>query len=342
MKGGRRLTVALLLWPHQNVRYFASVQALALKEIALMLAAEPEAGAPRPESLRGLELICFEAPALTEGLLAILRFFSAGYACFKKEGETLRPIEIPQLPYGRDISGVLKYKGKTNEMFTSMMINLAVFSSAFRGRFAQKLEILDPLCGRGTTLFEAARKGYDAAGIEIDKADFSQINLFLPKYLEHNRLKHKIQKGSLTVPGRAAASSVSFEFAQDAKALKIAPERLQFIHGDTLLAASYFGRPRFHALVADLPYGIAHESRDGKGKVALDQMMKKALLAWKKTLLPGAGVALSFNSHTLPLSEARAMLKAAGYEVLAGQEVDGFAHWVEQAILRDIVLARAV
>jgi SAM-dependent methyltransferase len=323
------------------VRYFASVQALALKEMALMLAAEPGASAPRAESLRGLALICFEVPALSEELLAILSLFSAGYACFVREGDALLPIEVPALPYGRDLSGVLKYKGKTNEMFTAMMINLAVFSSAFRGRFAQKLEILDPLCGRGTTLFEAARRGYDAAGIEIDKADFSQINLFLTKYLEHNRFKHSVQKASLTVPGRPAVHSVRFEFAADAKALKDAPERLQFIHGDTLHAASYFGRPRFHALVADLPYGIAHESRDGKDKVALDQMMKKALQAWKKALLPGAGVALSFNAHTLPLSQARAMLEAAGYEVLDGPETEGFAHWVEQAILRDIVLARA-
>ena len=54
---------------------------------------------------------------------------------------------------GGDLSGVLKYKGKTNEMFTGMLVNLAVFSSEYAKWFDRPLQVLDPMCGRGTTLF---------------------------------------------------------------------------------------------------------------------------------------------------------------------------------------------
>ena len=51
-------------------------------------------------------------------------------------------------------------------------------------------------------------------------------------------------------------------------------------------------------------------------------------------------MALSFNANTLPLEQARRMLADAGLEPLTGGVYDGFAHWVEQAITRDIAIAR--
>lgn len=59
------------------------------------------------------------------------------------------------------------------------------------------------MCGRGTALFEALRRGYRATGIEIDKTDVQQVEQFLKKYLEYNRYKFSLDHDSLTVPGAA-------------------------------------------------------------------------------------------------------------------------------------------
>ena len=39
--------------------------------------------------------------------------------------------------------------------------------------------MLDPLCGRGTTLNQALTYGYDAAGIDLDGKDFEAYSAFL-------------------------------------------------------------------------------------------------------------------------------------------------------------------
>ncbi len=334
-------TIAAMLWPHANARYQASIRQLSLTELSILLAHRTDVGWPGFRSIEGIELLCFEAERPDEELKGILRRFSSGYAFFTLEGETLRPFCAGNdMLLNTDISGILKYKGKTNEMFTGLLWNVAVFSSAYRERFDRPLEVLDPMCGRGTALYEALRRGYHAHGIEIDKNDVQQAKQFLKKYLEHEQFKHEQKEDSLTVPGTSAAKRTSFRFAPDAAAMKADPFIVDIVLGDTLSAQRYFKKPCIHALCCDLPYGVAHESRDGKDRVALDKMMKKALLAWKSLLLPGAGVALSFNSYTLPLHKARRMLEDAGYEVLSGGAYDGFSHWVEQAIQRDVAVAR--
>ena len=334
-------TIAVLLWPHANARYFASIRDLSKMEMGILLSGQKGVGAAEFCTIEGMEFLCFEAEALDEELQALLRRFSSGYAVFQLEGGLLRPLlGSNQLLLGQDLSSILKYKGKTNEMFTGLLVNVAVFSSAYRDRFREPLEVLDPMCGRGTALFEALRRGYRATGIEIDKTDVQQVEQFLKKYLEYNRYKFSLDHDSLTVPGAAPARRLRVRFASDAAALKEKPFSLDLVLGDTLQAKSYFKQARIHALVCDLPYGVKHESREGKDLVSLDTMMKKALVSWQKALLPGAGLALSFNSYTLSLAKARGMLEEAGYEVLRGGEYDGFSHWVEQAIQRDVVVAR--
>ncbi len=67
------------------------------------------------------------------------------------------------------MQSVLKYKGKTNEVFTSALLHIALLSGEFWNQ--EKISVLDPMCGRGTTLFSALTFGYIAHGIEIDEAD---------------------------------------------------------------------------------------------------------------------------------------------------------------------------
>ena len=53
-----------------------------------------------------------------------------------------------------------------------------------------RLRILDPLCGRGTTLNQVLMYGWHAAGLDVDTADFDTYAAFLPRWLKDKRLKH--------------------------------------------------------------------------------------------------------------------------------------------------------
>lgn len=334
------MTIAVLLWPHANSRYFDSIRDLALAEADILLSGREDVGRPYHTEISGIEFLCFDTDKPDAKLYEMLSFFSSGYAFFELSEGSLKPLQPGnKMKLGSDLSGILKYKGKTNEMFSGLLINTAVFSSAYRDRFDEPLCVVDPMCGRGTSLYETLRRGYKAFGVEIDKTDIQQAEQFLKRYLEYNKFKFSLDRTSLTIPGSQPAKEVRLRFARDYAGLKQSPFSLDLIHGDTLHFQYYSKKPFAHALVCDLPYGVAHESRDGKDRVALDKMMVKALAAWRKALLPGAGVALSFNSNTLPLKEARQMLTDAGYEVCTGGSYDSFSHWVEQAIRRDIAVA---
>lgn len=335
------MTYAVLLWPHANVRYFESIKRLAAAELRVMLRAAYGETEVVPCRMGGLELLTFCADEPDERMRRLLAMMSSAYAVFEVRGEALVPLMSGgALRFGGDLSGLLKYKGKTNEMFTGMLLNLAVFSSDFAQKFDRPLCVLDPMCGRGTTLFEGLRRNYDMCGVEIDKTDVGELTRFVKKYAEYNRLKHKMESSSMTVDGRNAGAKTKFTIAESNAAFRQDPRVLTVTLGDTLLTDRFYKGRQFHALACDLPYGVQHESRDGQSRVSLDKLMARALPAWKKTLFPGAAVALSFNANTLPLAEARAMLARAGLTPLTGGPYDGLSHWVEQAITRDVVVAR--
>ena len=335
------MTIAVLLWPHANVRYFESMKRLAAAEMEILLHTFDEQIEVRNLEMQGIEFCAFDVAEVDDRLRRLLSRLSCAYAVFAVQGEALVPLQPGgQLRFGGDLSGVLKYKGKTNEMFSGMLVNLAVFSSEYAKWFDRPLQVLDPMCGRGTTLFEALRRDYDASGVEIDKTDVAEVRKFLKKYCEHNRLKHRVESSSMTADGKSVGTRTRFTLAENAERFREDPRTLTLTLGDTLLTDRFYKGRTFHALACDLPYGVQHESRDGQSKVALDKLMARALRAWQKVLLPGAAVALSFNANTLPLEQARQMLERAGFVPLTGGPYDHMAHWVEQAITRDIAVAR--
>ena len=105
------MTIAVLLWPHANARYFASIRDLSKMEMGILLSGQKGVGAAEFCTIEGMEFLCFEAEALDEELQALLRRFSSGYAVFQLEGGLLRPLlGSNQLLLGQDLSSILKYK----------------------------------------------------------------------------------------------------------------------------------------------------------------------------------------------------------------------------------------
>lgn len=117
---------------------------------------------------------------------------------------------------------LLKYKGKTNEMFTDTMLTMALASSAFMPVHDSQLIVCDPMAGRGTTLMLALRRGYHGVGIEIDKADVKESADYMTRYLEFHRTKYKRTDSSLTVRGKTAVGKISLSFPTAPSILRMA------------------------------------------------------------------------------------------------------------------------
>ena len=92
------------------------------------------------------------------------------YALFEVVDDLLRPVELRPLDrYDADLITIQKYPGKTNEQFTKLLLNVTLLSRFGRRAAARRFRVLDPLCGRGTTLNQAMMYGFDAAGVDLDQ-----------------------------------------------------------------------------------------------------------------------------------------------------------------------------
>jgi hypothetical protein len=142
----------------------------------------------------GVPYLEFTAEQLGTAASAFLANMSSSYALFEADGELLRPVELNRLDrYDDDLITIQRYPGKTNEQFTKLLLNVTLMASAFAPEMAERtLTVLDPLCGRGTTLNQALMYGYDAAGIDSDQRDFEAYSTFIRTWLKRKRIKHQV------------------------------------------------------------------------------------------------------------------------------------------------------
>ena len=322
----------MLLWPHANARYRSETLSIAHAELQLML---PDVEI-RTDLLHGAPCLLFTCEdVLNSSMLQRICRHSLMYLLFVRSGETLLPIAGRSPAYvGEDLPGILKYKGKTNELFTQTLLNAALDSSAFADT-GEKLTVYDPMCGRGTTLMVAANMGFDGVGTELDKNDIHECDVFLRHYFEYHRMKYKRQSSSLTVSGKKGCQSLCYEYADTAEHYKQKQtQSITLVNADANDASALFGKKRFHLLCCDLPYGVQHGSLGG----SLVDLLKTALPSWKKCMKTGGAIALSYNTNTLKPETLQQLLTTAGFVPKQSENVS-YSHWVEQAITRDIAIA---
>lgn len=258
-----------------------------------------------------------------------------------QEEPLLRPRALPTvLHHPADLETILRYPGKTNEQFTAMLVNLAAALSARRaGLFDGTLTLLDPLCGRGTTLNRALRLGLSPLGAEIDRKDVEAYRTFLGTWLRTHRMRHTLDSTRLTVHGEQLGIRLEAELAPDKQTLRAGRgQRLTVLGCDTVHLGTLLPGASVDALVADLPYGVQHGSRaGGQWQRSPLEVLRTAAPGWRRLLRDGAGLALAVNRHTLDHAQASAVLADAGLRVLS---TDGaFRHRVDHSIDRDILLA---
>ena len=328
---------AFLLYPHQNVRYRQSLLTIAAAELSMTLAALGRGGEVRPVEMGGAAFLTFDCDHLTQRDVRMLSELASVYVMFTMEDAQMVPMESAHPNYiGEDLPALLKYKGKTNEMFTDAMITMALASSAFMPVHDSQLIVCDPMAGRGTTMMLALRRGYHGVGIEIGKADVKECCDYMTRYLEYHRIKHKRSESTLTVRGKVGGRETKFVLSDTPEHFKDGDTRtLRMILGDTRDALALLRAQNVHLMVADLPYGVQRGTAGHQDTI--EGTVRAALPGWLEVLKPGGALAMSFNTHVTRRAALVRALEAAGFEVAP---VPSMEHWVEQAISRDVLLAR--
>ena len=296
---------------------------------------------PTAVSLGGEPFLCFDAEEMPEGLLRTLSRHSACALLCQLTGDgLLRPVERkPEWFAPEELPQVLKYKGKTNADFTMMLLNCALSASAF-AKETMPLTVLDPVCGRGTTAFSALCLGHHAIGLDRDEKALHEADTYLARSLKMNRYKHKRTLHSQTLSGGGHVPVTEFTIARAAEEQKQGDFRtLRFISGDAGRLAQMMKAGSCHLVVGDLPYGVQHAPQEGRGVTSPERLLARMADGCAHVLKKGGVAAFSFNAYTLPRAKAAAALEAAGLQPLLQPPFDGFAHWVEQAVERDAVLA---
>lgn len=341
------MNYVMMLWPHPNARYQNEATHLAMGELRLILDRIMPDAMLEPENIMGMDVLKIEtASPLTDEALSAVAGHSLMYGLFEKEDNgALVPVAGREKPWiGQDLPAILKYKGKTNEMFLQMLMNVALYSGAYWKQASENLEVLDPMCGRGTSLFIAANRGWNATGTDVDAADLKEAEKFLKRYFEYHHFKHSASRESLTLRNARPASVAKFVFSDTPEHFRQKQvASLRLVNADACRARDAFGKNAFHLMLCDLPYGVQHAAHGEKGeKGGLEGLLARALPGWHEALKVGGCVAVSFNSQNIKLENVRKVMEDAGFEVLRGGAYDGFAHWVEQAVTRDIAVGRRV
>jgi hypothetical protein len=338
---------ALLILPSAN-RVYADAS-VALTRAELQVFSESVLGGRLADieaaAIGGVPYVTFTAGALGEQDIAFLANLSSGYALFEIAGGLLRPAELHRLDrFDDDLITIQKYQGKTNEQFTKLLLNVTLMASAFAARMPQRrFSVIDPLCGRGTTLNQALMYGFDAAGLDIDGKDFEAYSAFLRTWLQRKRVKHHAEQVPVRRNRQVTARRLTVTLAADPGDYKAGvTQRLDVVNADTTRALEFFRPGTFDLVVADLPYGVQHGGRTAAGGLTRSPLglLTDAAAAWSGLLRSGGACGISWNTFVAARHDAAKILAGAGLDVLDEGPWLDFRHRVGQAITRDILVAR--
>jgi hypothetical protein len=335
---------ALLVSPSANRVYARAAASLTVAELGVLAETvlTGRIGDAAAEVVAGVEYVTFDGDLDAAGL-AYIANVSTAFALFERTpDDSFRPVQLDRLDcLDDDLLSILKYQGKTNELFTKLLLNVTVLASGSAPRMlTHRLRLLDPLCGRGTTLNQALMYGWHAAGVDCDGADFDAYAAFLSRWLKDKRLKHTAATAKLRRDGKTLGRRLDVELATSKQAWADGDTiTVSAALADTRQAAEVFRAASFDAVVTDAPYGVQHGSRSGDAlqRRPLD-LLGEALPGWTRLLRPGGAVGIAVNVRTCPRDEALALLGEAGLELRDTPAYNDFEHRVDQAIQRDIVV----
>lgn len=212
-------TLIAQIAPQRNTQYASLARELAPHELRLSPPGRQISTVDHLE-LGGQAYLKFELPAEPAedqvrelGMLAMTNTFFRYYDSLGDQaGPFLRPIELNFRPhFPPELAMTRRYKGKTNEMFTHFLCNIARFSSQFSQRTWETLRVFDPLAGGGTTLLTALILGADVAGVEKKAKDVQSTAAFLKQYMRQQGIPYQVKEERLKKVGRRWRFSLGAE-----------------------------------------------------------------------------------------------------------------------------------
>lgn len=305
---------ALLISPRADSAFFADTGRVARAELASFFpTAEIE-----NVSHGDMQFLTLEAKP---SALATLLRLSFVQGIFEVTSNGLSPIDQsagfglhPDFVWGE------KYRGKTNETMTQLLINLCLAEHPL----AETL--VDPMCGRATTLLWGMRYGLKTAGVEQDPQAMIDLQRGLKKWTKVHRIKHKLDQGWVHKSNKNGIGKY-LDFAADGGSMRV-------VTGDTTDIKSLLQNRKFDILATDIPYGIQHLG--GKNTRNPLETLRAAAPAWVATIKAGGVAAIAFNSY-MPKREALSeVFTDCGLEILTTK----VEHRMSESILRDVLLMR--
>lgn len=337
-------TYAILKNPaHSRVSFLGS-DTLAINELTAV-SSSISAENIRMSTISGVPYVLFDCDnALSESTITAVSRLSFVYAIFEiTKNEMFKPVTLnPNYFLDSELSGILKYTGKTNELFTRLMLNLAQLHIK---NPPDILNILDPMAGKGTTLYEALVQGHNAYGVEVDDKMPGESVVYLKKYLETAKQKHENHTERISGQGEFG------KFTSVRNQIKIAghggtcqARHFEMVAGDTRNTFAFFKKSHFHAIIADLPYGVQHGSKSRQNKSPKSSaitrnaigLISEAISGWVRVLKPGGVIILAWNLFLISKREMAELLTTNSFAIPdLGAD---FSHRVDQAIDRDLII----
>lgn len=330
------ITLVAQIAPQRSTQYAQLASDLAPHELAL---SRLDAQAITPVMLGGQAYLKFtlstpldDALRYELGTLAMTSAYFIYHESLREHaGPLLEPFDPAFTPaISPDVALTRRYRGKTNELFTHFLCNLARYSSDFAQRSWRDLRLLDPLAGGGTTLFTALSLGADVVGVEQTAQDVTTSIAFLRDYVRNAGIGCKIKEERVQKVGQRWWCTLTLDKASHHTA------QLVFARGDTSDTAhliSGFKKP--HLIVTDLPYGIQHSG-------ALDDLLQTALPVWSSVLTAGGALVFAWDATHLPRQAMIERVESVGdLRVLNDAPYHQLGHRVDRVIKqRDVIVAR--
>lgn len=309
---------ALLISPAARGAYFADMQTVALAEIAGL----PDVETGAIEAHGGMDFL--RVTCGVDKVTDLLRL-SFAQGLFAIDGDSWTPVEggAGFVLHENFVVGE-KYRGKTNETLTQLLINLAT-QVADTGN--ADLRLLDPMCGRGTSLLWAMRYGIRATGIEKDPSALNEIRRGLKKWTKLHRQRHKMVDGWVQKSNKKNVGK-SMDFMAEGQVAR-------FITGDTVNAQSLAGHKPFDLLVTDIPYGVQHMG-GADGERSPLAVIQAAAPGWAACLAPGGAMAIAYNCNIPRRPQMEAAFAGLGLDVIE----KNVAHRMSESIVRDVLILK--
>ncbi len=288
-----------------------------------------------------------------EQLRSVIGQLSASAKLFAHEPsaggtELLRPLPTEEtLVFGSELVTTQRYRGKTNERLTRTMLNIALAaagidpSSPLTGDRVPTL--LDPMCGRGTTLNWALAYGLNATGIDVERSSLDHHAGFLQTWAKRSRLPHKMQRFR---PGNGESRNMTFDVAPERAAFKNGQgQRVQTFNADGAESSLAIKKASIDVIVADLPYGVQHRgsgesaSEHGDGSAETGELIERVLDVWGRWLTPRGAICLAWNTKRASRRDLGSILVGAGFTPISAAGGYSMRHVVDATIDRDVIVA---